>query len=69
MILYLNSIKPGLSEDQMFISLREAAEYCEYYQEYLSLLVQKGRLTVVKIGTDWMTTKENVEENINRYKR
>ena len=64
LILYLNSIKPDLSEDQMFITLREAAEYCDYSQEYLSLLARKGRLAAVKIGKDWMTTKEAVEEYI-----
>ena len=52
LILYLNSIKPDLSEDQMFISLREATEYCDYSQEYLSLLARKGRLAAVKIGKD-----------------
>ncbi len=67
--LYLNSIKPDLSEDQMFIPLREAAEYCDYSQEYLSLLARKGRLAAVKIGKDWMTTKEAVEEYIETKKR
>lgn len=69
LILYLNSIKPDLSEDQMFISLREATEYCDYSQEYLSLLARKGRLAAVKIGKDWMTTKEAVEEYLNTKKR
>lgn len=69
LILYLNSIIPDLSEDQMFISLREAAGYCEYSQEYLSLLARKGRLAAVKIGKDWMTTKEAIEEYIETKKR
>ncbi|MBT3272664.1 MAG: Fic family protein [Spirochaetales bacterium] len=69
LILYLNSIKPDLSEDQMFISLREAAVDCEYSQEYLSLLARKGRLAAVKIGKDWMTTKEAIEEYIETKKR
>ena len=69
LILYLNSIKPDLSEDQMFISLKEATEYCDYSQEYLSLLARKGRLAAVKIGKDWMTTKEAVVEYIETKKR
>ena len=69
LILYLNSIKPDLSEDQMFITLREAAMYCDYSQEYLSLLARKGRLAAVKIGKDWMTTKEAIEEYIETKKR
>lgn len=69
LILYLGSIKPDLSEDQMFITLREVTAYCDYSQEYLSLLARKGRLAAVKIGKDWMTTKEAIEEYIETKKR
>lgn len=69
LILYLNSIKPNLSDDQMFISLREATKYCDYSQEYLSLLARKGRLAAVKIGNEWMTTKEALEEYIESKER
>lgn len=64
LILYLNSIKPNLSENQLFISLREATKYCTYSQEYLSLLARKGKMTAVKINNNWMTTKEAIEEYI-----
>jgi Fic family protein len=62
LILYLNSAKPNLSENQMFISLKEATKYCDYSQEYLSLLARKGRIAAVKINNAWMTTKEAIEE-------
>ncbi|RWX48140.1 Helix-turn-helix domain-containing protein [Candidatus Electrothrix aarhusensis] len=49
----------------MFISLKEAARYCDYSPEYLSLLARKGRLAAVKMNNkDWMTTKEAIEEYI-----
>lgn len=64
LILYLNSITPNLSDDKMFISLKEATKYCDYSREYLSLLSRKGKLAAIKIGKDWMTTKEAIEEYI-----
>lgn len=62
LILYLNSIKPDQASEKMFISLKEAARYCDYSQDYLSLLARRGKLTAVKINRNWMTTKEAVEE-------
>ncbi len=62
LILYLNSIEPDQPPEKMFISLKEAARYCNYSQEYLSLLARRGKLTAVKINRNWMTTKEAVEE-------
>ncbi len=45
-----------------FISLMEATRYCSYTQEYLSLRARQGKLKSVKIGRNWMTKKEWVEE-------
>ncbi|MCW5201401.1 Fic family protein [Desulfobulbus sp. US4] len=65
LILYLNSIEPDQTEEKMFITLKEAARYCDYSPEYLSLLARKGRLAAVKMNNkDWMTTKEAIEEYI-----
>jgi Fic family protein len=64
LIIYLNSIEPNQNEERMFINLKEAAQYCSYSQEYLSLLARKGRIAAVKINKDWMTTKEAIEEYI-----
>jgi len=64
LIIYLNSIEPDQNDNRMFISLSEATKYCDYSQEYLSLLARKGRLAAVKIHRNWMTTKEAIEEYI-----
>lgn len=66
LIIYLNSVEPDLKENKMFIPLKEAAQYCEYSQEYLSLLARKGKIAAVKIQRNWMTTKEAIEEYLNR---
>ncbi len=69
LIIYLNSIEPDQNEERMFINLKEAAQHCDYSQEYLSLLARKGRIAAVKINKDWMTTREAIEEYIQNLKR
>ena len=64
LIIYLNSIRPNTSEKQGFISLKEASEYCDYSQEYLSLLARKGKLSAIKLNKEWVTTREALEEYI-----
>lgn len=64
LIIYLNSIKPDLSEREGLISLKEATKYCDYSQEYLSLLARKGKLSAIKINKEWVTTQEAIEEYI-----
>ena len=47
-----------------YISLYEAEKYCPYSQEYLSLRARQGKFRAVKIGRNWLTTREWVEEYI-----
>ncbi len=63
LIIYLNSIEPDQAEEKMFITLKEAAKYCDYSAEYLSLLARMGRIAAVKMNNKyWMTTREAIEE-------
>ena len=64
LIIYLNSIRPNTNEKQGFISLKEATTYCDYSQEYLSLLARKGKLSAIKLNKEWVTTREALEEYI-----
>ena len=60
-----------MSEDPQpdYISLREAAKYSGYYsQDYLSLRAGQGKLRAVKIGRDWVTKKEWIDEYLERVK-
>ncbi len=66
LIIYLNSVKPDLSEKEGLISLKEATKYCNYSQEYLSLLARKGKLSAIKINKEWVTTQEAIEEYLLR---
>jgi len=66
LIIYLNSIKPDLSEKEGLINLKEATKYCNYSQEYLSLLARKGKLSAIKINKEWVTTQEAIEEYLLR---
>ncbi|MDO8655369.1 MAG: hypothetical protein Q7R48_03045, partial [bacterium] len=47
-----------------YISLREAATFSEYSQEYLSLRARQGKLRSRKIGKSWVTTKEWLQEYV-----
>ena len=45
-----------------FIPLQAAAKYVKYSQEYLSLRVRQGKLRAKKIGRNWVTTKQWLDE-------
>ena len=50
------------SNEEEYISLTKATEYCDYSQEYLSLRARQGKLKAEKIGRNWVITKKWVEE-------
>ena len=45
-----------------YISLAKAAELCEYSQDYLSLRARNKKLRAKKLGRNWFTTIEWLEE-------
>lgn len=49
-----------------YISLQEATKYCDYSQEYLSLRARKGKLKTIKIGRNWVTKKEWIQEYLKK---
>ena len=50
-------------EDNLkYISLREATRFCSYSQKYLNLRAKQGRLKAVKLGRNWVTKKEWLED-------
>jgi hypothetical protein len=51
-------------EEPKYISLQEATRHCSYSQEYLSLRARAGKLRAIKIGRNWVTTKEWLEEYV-----
>ena len=58
----MEEIKPT---ENNYISLREATSFCAYSQDYLNLLIRKGKLRGVKIGRNWVTTREWLEGYVN----
>lgn len=70
LIIYLNAIKlPDEHESGGgYISLQEATRYCDYSQEYLSLLARTGKLDAVKFGRNWMTSREAIETYVEKVK-
>ncbi|MDP2587107.1 MAG: hypothetical protein Q8P32_05095, partial [Candidatus Komeilibacteria bacterium] len=52
------NLKVQTPELEQFISLAEASELCSYSQEYLSLLARKGLIGAVKMGRNWVITRD-----------
>ncbi len=52
--------------NQKYITLAEAAIGSPYSQEYLSLLARKGKLFSKKIGRNWYTTREALDDYLNK---
>ena len=54
---------------KIYISLIEASKLSPYSQEYLSLRARQGKLRAVKVGRNWMTTKEWLNDYVSQVKR
>ncbi len=63
--IYLSAFKKGME----YISLKEAAEGTQYTQEYLSLLARKGRIDAIKLGRNWVVTKNAIQNYIKTLKK
>ncbi|MCD6270792.1 helix-turn-helix domain-containing protein, partial [bacterium] len=50
------------NSEKKFISLKEASELCSYSEPHLRLRAREGKLKAVKIGRNWATTKEWLDE-------
>jgi hypothetical protein len=50
------------SNEFEYLSLKEASEYSGYSQDYLNLRIRQGKLKGVKIGRNWVTKKEWIDE-------
>ena len=48
----------------VYISLQEASSRCPYSQEYLSLRARQGKLKALKLGRNWVCTKEWLQEYV-----
>lgn len=70
LVIWLQSIIPDKKQGKVgYITLKEASQYCDYSQEYLSLLARKGKLSAIKFNRNWMTTKEALNEYIENLKK
>jgi hypothetical protein len=52
-----------------YISLKEASHYCSYSQDYLKLRARQGKLKAIKMGRNWFTTREWLEEYIKKFSK
>ncbi|MDP2647715.1 MAG: hypothetical protein Q8P35_00505, partial [Candidatus Yanofskybacteria bacterium] len=61
-----NSEKQKDNSSEKHISMQEASKLCLYSQEYLSLLARRGKLASKKIGRNWFTTREALDEYLSK---
>jgi hypothetical protein len=54
-------VKDG-DDNKDYISLAEGAEHSGYSQDYLRFRIRQGKLKAKKIGRNWLTTKEWLDE-------
>ncbi|MFH1423488.1 MAG: putative metal-binding motif-containing protein [Candidatus Nealsonbacteria bacterium] len=54
--------KNNNNDNLEYISLQNATKFCVYSQEYLSLRARQGKLKSMKLGRNWVTTKEWLQE-------
>ncbi len=59
--LYLSALVPTTKGNEL-VPLSILAKQTPYSQEYLSLLARKGRLSAVKIGGAWNSSRERIRE-------
>ncbi|MBI2573980.1 MAG: hypothetical protein HYV78_01125 [Candidatus Wildermuthbacteria bacterium] len=59
-------MRAGSEKNLEFISLQEATKLCSYSQKYLSLRVRQGKLNAIKIGRNWVTKKQWIDEYLRR---
>lgn len=52
-----------------YISLKEATKFCKYSQDYLKLRARQRKLKAVKIGRNWLTKREWIEEYLKNNKK
>ncbi|PIV10441.1 MAG: hypothetical protein COS49_00515, partial [Candidatus Portnoybacteria bacterium CG03_land_8_20_14_0_80_41_10] len=56
-------------ESKDYISLQEASGLCSYSQEYLSLRARQGKLKAVKMGRNWVTTRDWLNKYVEQTKK
>jgi Fic family protein len=71
LLIYLNAYKSKNDVEDRFgyIRLSEAANLCDYGIEYLSYLARTGRLAAIKVGRNWMTTREAIIDYVEKVKK
>ncbi len=64
--MYLRAL--GVDTEEL-LSLSELAKDSIYSQDYLSLLARQGKLSAIKLGRNWLSSKKAVEDYIARRQR
>ncbi|WP_010261900.1 Fic family protein [Treponema primitia] len=71
LMIYLNALKSKNDAEDAYgyINMNGASKLCDYSLEYLSYLARTGRLSAIKIGRNWFTTREALLDYIAKVKK
>jgi hypothetical protein len=58
-----------MTEKVQYISLKEAADYSGYSQDYLSLRARQSKLKAIKIARNWVTSKEWINDYLKKVEK
>ena len=53
-------------DNSQYISLKQASDFSDYSQDYLSLRARQGKLKAVKLGRNWVTTQQWLDEYVGK---
>lgn len=67
--IYLDVLTPTQQKKEEWITLSEASRSFPYSSKYLNLLVRQGELDAHKLGRNWVTTQEAIEDYIRNRQR
>jgi excisionase family DNA binding protein len=61
--------KNQMPQSAELLSLKEAAKLTPYSADYLNLLSRKGKLKARKIGRDWLITKSDLFDYLQKQRK
>lgn len=62
-------MEESMPQTRGLLTLKEAAEHSPYKADYLNLLARKGKIKAVKIGRDWLVTRADLFDYLEKQRK
>lgn len=67
--IYLKTLHPSINKNKKYFPLAQISTHTPYSPKYLNLLARNGLIDAHKVGKEWVTTQEAIEEYIRNRKK